>query len=74
MLFGDDIYHRVVLELFCQRYRIIHQRKQGGRQQVYPSSAVSVAAVLVLANAPPDVGEERMDRWEDSLEALVAVG
>jgi len=44
------------------------------RQQVYPSSAVSVAAVLVLANAPPDVGEERVDRWEDSLEALVAVG
>ena len=72
VLFGDDIYHRVVLELFCQKYRI-NQRRKGG-WQVYPSSAVSVAAVLVLAHAAPDVGEERVDRWEDSLEALVAVG
>ena len=72
-LTGDDIYHRVALELSCRKDHLIHERKSGGGQRIYPSHAVSVAAVIVLANAPPEKGEERVDDWQDALEALTGL-
>eukprot|EP00812_Abedinium_dasypus_P014680 NODE_8229_length_394_cov_2.058997.p4 GENE.NODE_8229_length_394_cov_2.058997~~NODE_8229_length_394_cov_2.058997.p4 ORF type:complete len:53 (+),score=13.63 NODE_8229_length_394_cov_2.058997:86-244(+) len=43
--------------------------RRGGGQQIYPSVAVYVDAVLIQVNAPPVIGEERVDCWDDELEA-----
>ena len=66
---GPRIYTRVVLELSCEKERLIKTRSKGGEQRVYPSAAVYVSAVLIQVNAPPARGEERVDCWQDALEA-----
>ncbi|CAK0893498.1 unnamed protein product, partial [Prorocentrum cordatum] len=70
ILFGDGVYHRVILELKVDPARRKKNRKRGGVQWVFPFEAVALSAVLVRINAPPAKGEERVNEWEPELEAV----
>ncbi|CAK0797189.1 unnamed protein product, partial [Prorocentrum cordatum] len=70
VLFGDGAYHRVLFELRVDPERRKRQRQRGGVQWVFNSSAVSIHAMWVEINAPPDNGEERVNEWDPGLEAL----
>jgi len=70
ILFGDGVYHRVIFELRVDPEQRKRDRKRGGVQWVFPSSAVAVHAIWVRTNAPPKNGEERVNGWDPELEAL----
>jgi len=70
ILFGDSVYHRIVLELRVDPERQQKKKKKGGNQWVFPSDAVSLHAIWIRSNAPPCKGEERLNFWDPNLEAL----
>ena len=70
ILFGDRIYHRVLLELRVDGGRRTKRRKRGGEQWVFPENAVALWKVWVLPNDPQLIGGERLDTWKPELEAL----
>eukprot|EP00930_Biecheleria_cincta_P090908 TRINITY_DN8039_c0_g1_i1.p1 TRINITY_DN8039_c0_g1~~TRINITY_DN8039_c0_g1_i1.p1 ORF type:complete len:556 (+),score=74.28 TRINITY_DN8039_c0_g1_i1:2-1669(+) len=70
ILFGDGVYHRVVLELRVDPSRRTKERQRGGVQWVFPEGAVVIRAIWVQSNAPPDAGEQRFDTWNPMLEAV----
>lgn len=70
ILFGDGVYYRVIFELRVDPAKRKRDRKRGGVQWVFPSSAVALHAVWVRSNAPPKNGEERVNGWDPELEAL----
>jgi len=70
ILFGDGVYHRVIFELRVDPEQRKRDRKRGGVQWVFPSSAVALHAVWVRSNAPPKNGEERVNEWDPELEAF----
>eukprot|EP00929_Paragymnodinium_shiwhaense_P091588 TRINITY_DN51507_c0_g1_i1.p1 TRINITY_DN51507_c0_g1~~TRINITY_DN51507_c0_g1_i1.p1 ORF type:complete len:405 (+),score=78.47 TRINITY_DN51507_c0_g1_i1:388-1602(+) len=69
VLFGDDVYHRLVFEVRVDPERIIKNRQRGGVQWVFPLEAVALHKVWVRSNAPPSAGEERIKEWHPRLEA-----
>ncbi|CAK0793183.1 unnamed protein product [Prorocentrum cordatum] len=69
-LFGDGLYHRVVLELRVDPSRQQENRQRGGVQWVFPEDAVALHRVVVLPNDPQQTGEERLDAWTPEDEAL----
>lgn len=70
ILFGDDIYHRVVMELRVNPAMRKRSRERGGVQWVFPSEATVIRAIWVQSNAPPDADERRFVFWDPDLEAL----
>ena len=70
VLFADDTYHRVLLELRVDPRKRLRSRQRGGQQWVFPAEAVSIFAIWVQMNAPPQAGEERLRDWDPSLEAV----
>ena len=72
VIFGDGVYHRVMLELRVNTERRKRNRKKGGVQWVFNSDAVSLHALWVQRNAPPARHEERVNEWDPELEARPA--
>jgi len=72
ILFGDGVYYRIIFELRVDPGRRKKNRKRGGVQWVFPCAGVALHAIWVRSNAPPANGEERLNTWEPSLEALPA--
>merc|ERR1712187_299892 len=70
ILFGDDVFHRLVFELRVDPAKRMANRERGGVQWVFPTSAVALYAVWIQSNAPPKNGEERVNEWDPKLEAL----
>ena len=70
VVFGDGVFHRVIVEVRVDLKRSKKKKKSGGVQWVFPSAAVSIYAVRVQINAPPQNGEERIKDWSASLEAV----
>jgi len=66
ILFGDGVYHRIVLEL---RVDPVQQKKRRKKEWVYPSAGVSLHSIHIKSNAPPYKGEERLHSWDPALEA-----
>ena len=69
-VFGDDMYHRVMLEVRYDNTRLLKSRRRGGGQRVLPYLAVAITGVLFRPNSPPERGEERIDTWDPTLEAM----
>lgn len=70
IMFGDDVFQRIIFEVKVDRKRQKQNRKRGGVQWVFPCGAISLHAVWVRSNAPPANGEERVNGWQPELEAL----
>eukprot|EP00928_Gymnodinium_smaydae_P030683 TRINITY_DN22748_c0_g1_i1.p1 TRINITY_DN22748_c0_g1~~TRINITY_DN22748_c0_g1_i1.p1 ORF type:complete len:860 (-),score=111.83 TRINITY_DN22748_c0_g1_i1:104-2644(-) len=70
ILFGDECFHRAVLELRVDPARRKRARQRGGVQWVFPRDAISVRAVWFDINAPPSYDEDRFLSWDPELEAL----
>jgi len=70
ILFGDGVYYRIIFELRVDPKRRKRDRKRGGVQWVFPSAGVALHAIWIRSNAPPSNGEERLNSWEPSMEAL----
>ena len=47
------------------------ERQRGGHQWIFPSHAVSVYAVWINSNVPPQRGDERCYEWRATLEACL---
>jgi len=71
-VFGDGMYSRVLLRLQYDPAQVKRERSKGGVQLVLPSRAVAIDGVLFQGNAPPKLGEERLDEWEVDLEVIPA--
>lgn len=69
-LFGDGVYHRVILDLLVDPERRKRSRQRGGVQWVFDCPAVALRGLRVQVNAPPANGEERVNEWDPQLEAL----
>mmetsp|Transcript_72509 Transcript_72509/g.167984 ORF Transcript_72509/g.167984 Transcript_72509/m.167984 type:complete len:113 (+) Transcript_72509:182-520(+) len=69
-VFGDGMYHRVLLEVLYDPHRVRRQRLRGGVQIVLPSAGVSLKGVRFMPNQPAQKGEERLDSWDPNLEAV----
>lgn len=70
IVFADNIYHRIVMELRVDIAQRSCRRKEGGEQWVFPESGDFVWALWFQSNAPPDVHEFRFDNWDPDLEAI----
>lgn len=70
ILFNDDIYHRVVIELRVDPAKRKRNRQRGGVQWVFPADATVIKSIWVQSNAPPDADERRFLHWDTELEAL----
>lgn len=70
ILFGDDIYHRVVIELRVDPARRKKNRQRGGVQWVFPADATVIRAIWIQNNSPPDSDERRFAHWDPEMEAL----
>eukprot|EP00929_Paragymnodinium_shiwhaense_P094316 TRINITY_DN54814_c2_g1_i1.p1 TRINITY_DN54814_c2_g1~~TRINITY_DN54814_c2_g1_i1.p1 ORF type:complete len:617 (-),score=138.68 TRINITY_DN54814_c2_g1_i1:64-1914(-) len=70
VLFGDKVFHRLILELRVDPKRRKANRQRGGVQWVFPTDAVSLHAVWAQPNGAPFNGEERIYDWDPSLEAI----
>jgi len=71
-LFGDGVYHRVMLDVRFDRSQLKRGRRRGGGQLILPSSAVAITGVRFQMNAAPCRCDERLDTWDSTLEALPA--
>ena len=69
ILFADGVYHRIIFELRVNTEKRLRNRQRGGVQWVFKPDAVSLYGVWVQRNAPPVVGEERINNWDPKLEA-----
>lgn len=69
-VFGDGVYHRLLFELRVDPGQRKRARQRGGVQWVFPTPAIALHAVWVQINAPPKIGEERVNDWDPALEAL----
>lgn len=70
VLFGDGVYHRIIFELRVDPERRKRNRQRGGVQWVFPTQAVALHAIRVQINAPPKIGEERVNEWDAELEGI----
>eukprot|EP00927_Polykrikos_kofoidii_P072151 TRINITY_DN68301_c0_g1_i1.p1 TRINITY_DN68301_c0_g1~~TRINITY_DN68301_c0_g1_i1.p1 ORF type:complete len:507 (+),score=63.70 TRINITY_DN68301_c0_g1_i1:184-1704(+) len=70
VLFGDGVYYRIIFEVRVDLTLRKRERKRGGVQWVFPSSAIALHRVWIRSNAPPANGEERVREWEPHLEGL----
>lgn len=73
-VFGDGLYHRVMLDVRYDGGRLKKERAKGGQQLVLPSPAISIAGVYFQADGTPDKGNERLDVWDPELEILPEEG
>ena len=69
ILFADGVYHRIIFELRVNTEKRLRNRQRGGVQWVFKPDAVSLYGLWVQRNAPPVVGEERINNWDPKLEA-----
>eukprot|EP00971_Amphidinium_carterae_P067906 1344120-Amphidinium_carterae.3 len=63
--------YRVVIELRVDPSKQLRTRKRGGEQWVFPSDGVAIVGVRFKCNAPPKKGEQRLDSWSTTSEAVV---
>ena len=70
IVFGDGVYHRVLLEVRVHRQRLKRRRHRGGVQWVFDENAVIIRAVWLQINSPPDTEESRFDSWDPDLEVI----
>jgi hypothetical protein len=69
MVFGDSMYHRVMLEVRVDKARLKDKKKTGGVQWVCRGKDIVIRAVWFWLNDPPAKGEERFEDWRPGLEA-----
>eukprot|EP00450_Noctiluca_scintillans_P022537 CAMPEP_0194533510 /NCGR_PEP_ID=MMETSP0253-20130528/71407_1 /TAXON_ID=2966 /ORGANISM="Noctiluca scintillans" /LENGTH=615 /DNA_ID=CAMNT_0039379071 /DNA_START=77 /DNA_END=1924 /DNA_ORIENTATION=- len=70
IVFGDDVYHRALLELRVDPAQRRRCRQRGGVQWVFPPTAISIVAIWIQVNGPPTYDEDRFRDWDRSLEAV----
>eukprot|EP00929_Paragymnodinium_shiwhaense_P097198 TRINITY_DN58959_c0_g1_i1.p1 TRINITY_DN58959_c0_g1~~TRINITY_DN58959_c0_g1_i1.p1 ORF type:complete len:801 (-),score=72.21 TRINITY_DN58959_c0_g1_i1:318-2720(-) len=71
-LFGDNLYHRVVLEVDVDeaQWASSGAAADGSTTFVVPVGAVSLSRVHFILNHPPGNRERRFDGWQPELEAI----
>lgn len=72
VLFSDDVYYKVMLELRVDMSRKRQRKKTRLEQWVFPPEAVAIVAILVWPGAKVAKGEERLDIWQSDLEVRPA--
>ena len=69
-VFGDGVYHRVVLELRVDWRAKFATKKTGGNQWTFPSDAVVIVGVWFCHNCGNPAGTEHVRFWEAADEAV----
>lgn len=69
-VFGDGVYHRVVLELRVEWRAKYSSKKTGGNQWTFPSDAVVIVGVWFCHNCGNPKGTEHVRFWEGADEAV----
>ncbi|CAJ1352645.1 unnamed protein product, partial [Effrenium voratum] len=69
-VFGDEMFHRVIVEVYYDPKQVKKIREKGGKQVIVPSSGVAVSGVIFQPNSPPEKGRERFESWDNELEVV----
>lgn len=70
VLFSDGVYHRVILELRVMDSDRLKSRQRGGQQWIYRGHHIHIYGFWVMSNAPPAAGDERLNHWNPTHEAI----
>ena len=72
IVFGNGVFHRVVLELAVAEAGILHYYDRGASPTwVHHEQAVLLKGIHIKINSPPGVGEGRFYEWNPWLEVLL---
>ena len=69
-VFGDGIYHRVVLELRVRKAGLYKKKREGGVQWTFPAEEVVIAGFWLCHNCGNDKGYAHLRYWDPDDECI----